>query len=289
MTDSARSLETATLGGGCFRCLDAVYRDIKGAPKVAKARKAFFEKYAVMILGVILLHGCIKIEDGSKKPAKIDTTSSGGSVITPARPGTPTPMPDTYGADSATPIRGAGPTEIGLALQSDTMHAVEPDSTPAATPTGVDLAVLQSEMMVPVSGVTRAGLHDTYNELRGGGTRPHEALDILAPRGTPVLSSTNGRVLKLFNSKAGGLMVYAADSTNHFILMYGHLDAYAPGLADGQPIVRGQKLGIVGTTGNAPANTPHLHFAIARSANVTDWWKGTPVNPYPLLVGNRSP
>ena len=252
------------------------------APKVAKARKTFFEKYALLVLGALLLHGCIQIEDASKKEAKIDTVSSNGAVITPAKPGTTTPMPDTYGPDSATPIRGAGPTEIGLPLRTDTMHALEPDSSAASAPSGVDLAILQSEMIVPVSGVKVSALHDTYNELRDG-TRPHEALDILAPRGTPVVSSTNGRVLKLFNSKPGGLMVYAADSTNRFILMYGHLDAYAPGLADGQPLVRGQKLGIVGTTGNAPANTPHLHFAIARSANINEWWKGTPVNPFPLL------
>jgi murein DD-endopeptidase MepM/ murein hydrolase activator NlpD len=164
------------------------------------------------------------------------------------------------------------------------MHAIVPDSSAMSAPSVVDLAILQAEMIVPVSGVSRSALHDTYNELRGG-TRIHEALDILAPRGTPVLSATNGRVLKLFNSKPGGLMVYAADSTGRFILMYGHLDAYAPGLADGQPLVRGQKIGIVGTTGNAPANTPHLHFALARSANINEWWKGTPVNPYPLLVG----
>ena len=90
-------------------------------------------------------------------------------------------------------------------------------------------------------------------------------------------------MLKLFNSKAGGLMVYAADSTERFILMYGHLDAYQPGLADGQPLRRGQPIGVVGTTGNAPATVPHLHFAIARSADVKQWWKGAPVNPFPLL------
>jgi len=239
-------------------------------------------KYALLLIGALTLHGCIQVKDASDERAKIDTVSSGGAVITPAKPGTTTPMPDTYGADSATPIRGAGPTEIGLALRTDTMHALEPDSSPASTASGVDLAILRSEMIVPVSGVRANALHDTYNELRDG-TRPHEALDILAPRGTPVLSATNGRVLKLFNSKPGGLMVYAADSTGRFILMYGHLDAYATGLADGQPLARGQKIGIVGTTGNAPANTPHLHFAIASSANVNEWWKGMPVNPYPLL------
>lgn len=258
------------------------------APKVAKARKAFFEKYALVALAMFLLHGCIQVEDASDKQAKIDTVSSGGAIITPPKPGTTTPMPDAYGPDSATPIRGVGPTEIGLALRTDTMHAIEPDSSIASSPSGVDVAILREEMIVPVSGVNAAALHDTYNELRGG-TRPHEALDILAPRGTPVLSATNGRVLKLFNSKPGGLMVYAADSTGRFILMYGHLDAYAPGLADGQPLVRGQKIGIVGTTGNAPANTPHLHFAVARSANINEWWKGTPVNPYPLLAPAKRP
>lgn len=135
---------------------------------------------------------------------------------------------------------------------------------------------------MPVAGVAASALHDTYDEIRGG-TRPHEALDILAARGAPVLSAASGRVLKLFSSKPGGLMVYAADSSERFILMYAHLDAYAPGLAEGQTLQRGQQIGVVGTTGNGPAATPHLHFAIARSADVKQWWKGSPVNPFPLL------
>jgi peptidoglycan LD-endopeptidase LytH len=236
------------------------------------------------LLAALVAVSCIEVKDSSSKQAKIDTTSS-GAVISPADPNAPAPMPDTYGADSATPVRGSGPTEIQLAVRTDTAHSVEVDSSPSNLPSDMDLVVLRHEMMIPVSGVPVTALHDTYDEKRGDGTRAHEALDILAPRGTPVLSATNGRVLKLFNSKAGGLMVYAADSTEHFILMYGHLDAYQPGLGDGQKLVRGQKLGIVGTTGNAPANTPHLHFAIARSANVSEWWKGVPVDPYPLLTG----
>ena len=233
------------------------------------------------LLAALVVGSCLEVKDSPSKQAKIDTVSS-GAMIGPANPNASTPMPDTYGADSATPVRGAGPTEIQRALRTDTAHFLELDSTPAAMPSDIDLVVLRREMMIPVSGMTAAALHDTYNELRGG-PRVHEALDILAPRGTPVLSATNGRVLKLFNSKPGGLMVYATDSTEHFILIYGHLDAYQSGLADGQPLVRGQKIGIVGTTGNAPANTPHLHFAIARSADVNQWWKGVPVNPYPLL------
>ena len=144
------------------------------------------------------------------------------------------------------------------------------------------LGALRDEIIIPVSGVVARELRDTFTEARGEG-RVHDAIDIPAPRGTHVLSATPGRVLKLFTSKAGGLMVYAADSSDRFILMYAHLDAYAPGLADGSPLSRGQTIGLVGTTGNAPPDLPHLHFAIARSANISRWWQGTPVNPYPLL------
>jgi murein DD-endopeptidase MepM/ murein hydrolase activator NlpD len=195
----------------------------------------------------------------------------------------PAPVRGRFGADSATSIRAVPPAQIQQALKSDTARTLDiVDSAPAAAPTDVDLATLRHEMIVPVAGVPASALYDSYAELRGG-TRPHEALDIPAPRGTPVLSASNGRVLKLFNSKAGGLMVYAADSTERFILMYAHLDAYQPGLAEGQSLRKGQQIGIVGTTGNAPPNVPHLHFAIARSSDIKQWWKGSPVNPYPLL------
>jgi murein DD-endopeptidase MepM/ murein hydrolase activator NlpD len=239
---------------------------------------------AGLLAAAIFATACIEVHDASDEAAKKAAhDSAGGAVyIGAAKPNATSPSPDTYGADSATPVRGYGPTEIE-ALHTDSSHTLEViDSSSAATPTDVDLAVLQREMSLPLPGINRDALRDTYNEMRGG-TRTHEALDILAPRGTPVLSAAPGRVLKLFNSKAGGLMVYAADSTERFILMYGHLDAYQPGLAEGQPLRRGQQLGIVGTTGNAPATVPHLHFAIARSSDVKQWWKGQPVNPYPLL------
>ena len=239
----------------------------------------------VLLFAGLTTVGCVQVQDASDEAAKKAAThSAGGAVfIGDAKPGAALPSPDTYGADSATPVRGFGPVEIQSALRTDSTRTLDViDSTPAARPTDVDLEMLRHELIVPVAGITKAVLYDTYDEMRGG-TRKHEALDIIAPRGAAVLSATPGRVLKLFNSKAGGLMVYAADSTDRFILMYGHLDAYQPGLADGQPLRRGQQLGIVGTTGNAPATVPHLHFAIARSSDVTQWWKGLPVNPYPLL------
>lgn len=259
---------------------------------------------ATTLLGVTLAASCVEIEDASDNRKKATADSAAGAVGTTPAPGTSVP-PSTarFGPDSATRIRG-GPAwtpEEMAALQSDSAHSItEIDTTiavsdgapdaaapapgaPAGVPAPMPL-LAKGALLIPVQGIEPSALRNTYDEQRGGGSRTHEALDIPAQRGTPVLSSTGGRVLKLFDSKAGGKMVYAADSSERFILMYAHLDAYAPGLADGQPLRRGQVLGTVGTTGNAPPSVPHLHFAIARSNNVKEWWKGAPVNPYPLLA-----
>jgi murein DD-endopeptidase MepM/ murein hydrolase activator NlpD len=112
-----------------------------------------------------------------------------------------------------------------------------------------------------------------------GGTRHHEALDIMSPRGTPVLSADDGIVLKLHNSAAGGNTIYVADTSQRYIMLYAHLDRYRPGLAAGMTVKKGELIGYVGSTGNASPAAPHLHFAIARSDNMKEWWKGTPLNP----------
>jgi murein DD-endopeptidase MepM/ murein hydrolase activator NlpD len=168
--------------------------------------------------------------------------------------------------------------------------SVQPASElPPVEPTGTetvsndDVTLLEHEIAMPLDGIDPATLHSNFNERRGGGTRQHEALDMMAPRRTPIRSAAKGRVLKLFTSVNGGLMVYAADSSERFILMYAHLDGYEPSLRDGQPLARGQLLGYVGSTGNAAANAPHLHFAIARSADVKRWSKGKPIDPLPVL------
>jgi murein DD-endopeptidase MepM/ murein hydrolase activator NlpD len=150
-----------------------------------------------------------------------------------------------------------------------------------------ELAELRRALVIPVAGMGAADLRDTYTEARTGG-RVHDAIDIAAPRGTPAVAAVDGRLNKLHTSVAGGLMVYQGDASDRFVLMYGHLDRYADGLVEGAPLRRGQVIGYVGTTGNAPAGTPHLHFAIARGRPSAAWWRGTPVNPYPLLVGALS-
>jgi peptidoglycan LD-endopeptidase LytH len=181
----------------------------------------------------------------------------------------------------------AAETRAGDAVRADdTSRAPSPpasSSSAAVAPTPDELSALAASLVVPVAGVTPAELHSSFYERRGGGTRQHNAIDIPAPRGTPVISATAGRVLRLFNSKAGGIMVYAADPSERFILMYGHLDRYADGIKDGMRLERGQTIGYVGTTGNAPPNLPHLHFAISRTNNVSRWWNGQPIDPAPLL------
>jgi murein DD-endopeptidase MepM/ murein hydrolase activator NlpD len=144
-----------------------------------------------------------------------------------------------------------------------------------------DLARLRARSLgLPVEGLKASALRDTFADPRTG--HVHEALDILAPRGTPVLAVDDGRVVKLFNSARGGLTVYQFDPTETFCYYYAHLDGYAPGLMEGAVVNRGAVLGYVGTTGNAPPDTPHLHFTVFRLGPEKRWWEGTPVNPFPI-------
>jgi len=135
---------------------------------------------------------------------------------------------------------------------------------------------------IPVLGVPPSAIKPTFNEARAG--HVHHALDIMAPRGTPVLAAVDGTIRKLFNSKAGGITLYQFDASETLVYYYAHLDRYALGMREGIRVKRGEVLGYVGTTGNAPPNTPHLHFAIARLTAEKQWWKGEAIDPYPILT-----
>jgi murein DD-endopeptidase MepM/ murein hydrolase activator NlpD len=137
------------------------------------------------------------------------------------------------------------------------------------------------DLRIPVDGVDSDDLRDTFFD--GRGSRTHEAIDIMAPRHTPVRAVEAGHIQKLFTSKAGGLTIYQFDPTGTYTYYYAHLDRYADGLREGQPVQKGELLGFVGSTGNASEDAPHLHFAIFRLTPERQWWKGEPVNPYPIL------
>lgn len=134
-------------------------------------------------------------------------------------------------------------------------------------------------LTVPVQGVSVETLVSSYRDARDP-TRRHEAMDIPSARRTPVLAVEDGRVAKLMESQRGGLTVYQFDTTEQFSYYYAHLDGYASGLTEGARVQRGQILGYVGTTGNAPENAPHLHFAIFKLGAERRWWDGTPLDPY---------
>lgn len=138
------------------------------------------------------------------------------------------------------------------------------------------------DLMVPVHGVGRRDLRDTYSAPRSGG-RAHLALDIMAKKGTRVLAADDGYILRIVKNDLGGKTLYLTDDNRRFVYYYAHLDEWKYGLAEGQRVRRGQLIGSVGTTGNAPANAPHLHFQLMRSSPGRQYWNGEPVNPIPYL------
>ena len=137
---------------------------------------------------------------------------------------------------------------------------------------------------LPMANLKRADIHDTFAQAREGGGRRHEATDIMAPKGTPVVAVDTGVVAKLFTSKPGGLTVYQFDPSQKYAYYYAHLDRYAEGLREGMLLKKGDRVGYVGVTGNSDPNAPHLHFAIFELGPEKHWWEGKPINPYPMLI-----
>ena len=135
-------------------------------------------------------------------------------------------------------------------------------------------------LRVPIDGADIQTWKGGFDERRGGGARGHEAVDILSPRNTPIHAVVSGTIAKIFESKAGGHTIYEFDANGRLCYYYAHLERYADGLHEGQPVARGDVIGYVGTSGNAPANTPHLHFAVFELNADKQWWKGRPIDPY---------
>lgn len=165
-----------------------------------------------------------------------------------------------------TPARVANkPGEIGVPTPLDMRPML-----------GTDSAYFRAHpLMVPVEGMGPSDLRDTFHEARSGG-RIHMATDILAMRGTPVVAAAPGRIIKLANGGAGGITIYVADASGRYVHYYAHLMGYAPNVKEGLQLREGDVIGFVGTTGNAPPNTPHLHFQVMRSD--ANYWNGTPID-----------
>lgn len=196
-------------------------------------------------------------------------------TATPALTPAATPAAEATATPEASPTPGSSPAPE--ASPGSSPRAQNPAGDPAAG------AFASMRLLIPVQGIGPAQLQDTFKDSRSEG-RIHDAIDIIAPRGTPVLAATDGPVVKLFQSVKGGITLYQrAAADEHYVLYYAHLERYADGIAEGHHARRGETIGYVGDTGNATPGNTHLHFQLYRVADPKSFWTGENVNPYPLL------
>jgi peptidoglycan LD-endopeptidase LytH len=177
-----------------------------------------------------------------------------------------------------------GPASV---TRSGPVVTVKPENAPPVV-VAEQVRVAPSGLAIPVMGVKPDQLTDTFTEARANG-RIHDAIDIMAPEGTPVIAASDGTIEKLFFSNGGGgITIYERSVDGNWMYYYAHLQGYAPGLHEGQQVKQGQVIARVDHTGDANAAAPHLHFAINRMQPGQRWWQGEPINPYPLLAGKKA-
>jgi murein DD-endopeptidase MepM/ murein hydrolase activator NlpD len=223
----------------------------------------FFAGFAagVLLIAVLLRH------PGTPVVIKASAASHPESPHVDSPHAAPQPFPKAISSQPPAPT-------LSPAAQTEAPPPEQPPSdAPSSLPRG---------LLVPVSGLSPSKLVDNFNEMHNG--HRHEALDIMAARGTPVVAVDEGNVVKPFNSKRGGLTVYQFDDTQTWCFYYAHLDRYVQGLKEGMLLRKGDILGYVGSSGNASPDAPHLHFTIFKLGPEKHWWQGTPIDPYPLLT-----
>jgi len=209
----------------------------------------------------------------TRPTANAEATPVSATPVATVIPSPETPAPTT----SPTPIVEASPPAAGQQPPGE----LAPSPAPPASSDDAQL-----RLSVPVAGVRPEDLRDTYTQSRSEG-RTHDAIDIMAPRGTPVLAAADGPIVKLFLSVPGGITAYQLATDNRTVLYYAHLERYADGLTEGHFARRGEVIGYVGDTGNAGAGNYHLHFSVSITADPKRWHGGANINPYPLLRGQR--
>jgi murein DD-endopeptidase MepM/ murein hydrolase activator NlpD len=238
-------------------------------------RPDFKHLFAAGLLGFVL--GAFMVASlgtmGSVRGTKA-AASTATAVVTASTP--LAPLVEPFKAPASTAIDESPNAVVEVPAPTSGTTGV----IPATAPEAVDLTARR--LAIPVLGYSADKLVRSYHDSRSG-QREHEAIDILAPMNTPVVAVEDGTVAKLFTSKAGGLTVYQFDPSQQYSYYYAHLDHYADGLKEGDHLKRGQILGYVGVSGNAPKNTPHLHFAVYRLTAERHWWEGTPIDPYDIL------
>lgn len=240
---------------------------------MGKARMASRWRHVALLFAALLAQGCSRQETGTAVLSGRQPAPAASSPAPAREPAVAVPA-----APSSTPASSVAPAASPALTQ-----ASQPAASPLADGRGSDGPALLAlrPLIVPVEGVAPSALVDNYDQPRGEGR--HEAIDILAPRGTRVFAVDDGKLVKLFTSKPGGLTVYQFDPDGNLAYYYAHLDRYAQGLTEGMMLHRGDLVGYVGASGNAAPEAPHLHFAVFRLGPQRQWWKGDPINPYTAL------
>lgn len=192
-------------------------------------------------------------------------------VVACSRPVLYYPTPASAGITTPTPVAEATPV-------------AKSDAAPAEPSADAEY-LMNRHLLVPVAGADMSKVYDSFYDGRDDGARVHRAIDILAPRGTPILSADDGRILRMSSNTLGGITMYTVDSNNRLVYYYAHMDHYNDAMSPGKTIARGDTLGYVGTTGNAPKDTPHLHFQVMRWPSDGKYWNGDPIDPFEALGG----
>jgi murein DD-endopeptidase MepM/ murein hydrolase activator NlpD len=229
---------------------------------------------ALVVCCVCVILGAVVLMN-MQTPRVVTPTESQPLVHSKTNPATGQPSPDSS---------RSSPT----VKSNDSETSDRASSAPGAnTITDADLNYLATRnLLIPVAGVTPKQLHDTFSESRSEG-RQHQALDIPAPQGTVVLATTDGSVIKLFQSEKGGITLYELDPSGRYVYYYAHLMRYADGIEEKKQLRRGEVIGFVGDSGNAGAGNYHLHFAISKVTSPAKWSGGEAINPFPFLTRSQ--
>lgn len=243
-----------------------------------------------LTLGLVVLMNLEPPKDIVKTQAPKDTAPKDSAAPAPATAPKVVAAPESTEAKTAEtnpePVVTVQPlgTPAHPATDGEASSAATNAPPAASLVNEADIATLKvRDLLIPVQGVTQNHLRDTFDDGRSEG-RQHQALDIMAAGGTPVLAAADGKVAKLFQSEKGGITLYEADSSGLYYYYYAHLQSYAEGIAEGKELKRGDVIAYVGDTGNAGAGNFHLHFAISKPTAPGKWSGGQAINPYPLLV-----
>jgi len=218
----------------------------------------------LFLTGIVLSAAC--------KVGNSPTTNSENTIIVESPKKYPSQIPATAPTIAAQITPAQNPLESNSAF---------PPYNPGSANENPGIIVV-SKLIVPVAGIKKESLSDTFSDSRSEG-RSHNALDIMAAGGTPVLAATDGQLVKFHDSERGGITIYQLTTDRRLVLYYAHLQARAAGLSEGAFVKKGTLIGYVGDTGNSGAGNFHLHFAMWIVSDPKRYWEGTNVNPYQYL------